>query len=76
MKYKYLHLAALALCFSFMLGIRDGRVALWKNDDPEPATVFPYPVSMLPEDARNALAKGIRIESEEELHKLIEQYLP
>ena len=75
MKKRISHLCALALCFSFLLGIKDGRVAIWKDDDPEPARVFPYPVSMLPADARNALENGIRIESEEELYELINKYL-
>lgn len=75
MKKKISRLAAMALCFSFLLGIRDGRVALWKDDDPEPVIVSPYPVSMLPKKARDALADGIRVESEEELRALIDRYL-
>ena len=75
MKNKRMHLCALALCFSFLLGIKDGRVALWKDDDPEPVKVYPYPVSMLPKKAVDALEKGIPIESEEALRELIDQYL-
>lgn len=75
MKNKLMHLCALALCFSFLLGIQDGRVVLWKDDDPEPVKVLPYPVSMLPKEAVAALEKGIPIESEEALRQLIEKYL-
>jgi hypothetical protein len=75
MRKRISHLMAMALCFSFLLGIRDGRVALWKGEDPEPVAVSPWPVSMLPKDARDALANGIQVESVEELQNLIDRYL-
>jgi len=75
MKKRYLHLCTMALCFSFLVGLQDGRIALWKDDDPEPVKVFPYPVSILPKEARRALTQGIRVETEEELYELIEKYL-
>lgn len=58
----------------FLLGIHNGRVALWKEPDPEPCKVFPYPVSMLPEDIRQALREGIYLESETELDRLLENF--
>ena len=75
MKKRYLHLCAMALCFSFLVGIRDGRVAVWQDDDPEPVKILPYPVYLLPRQARDALKEGIRVESEEELYALAEKYL-
>jgi len=65
----------MALCFTFLLGLRDGQIALWSSDNPEPVKVFPCPVSMLPQEAVDALEKGIPIESEDDLRKLIQQYL-
>lgn len=61
--------------FSILLGIHDGKIALWKDDDPEPYKVFSYRADLLPDDARNALHKGIRVESKEELNRLLEAYL-
>ena len=76
MKKKMLsHLLSLALVAVYLLGIHDGKIALWEGDDPEPVRVFPYRASMLPEEARKMLEKGIPIESMDELRKLAETYL-
>lgn len=56
----------------FLLGIHNGRIALWKEPDPEPMRVFPYPVSALPQDIRQALEHGITIDSEADLDALLE----
>ncbi len=63
------------LCLGFLLGIHDGRIALWQGEDPEPIQVFPYRASMLPEADQNALQKGIRFESIEQMRSLLEDYL-
>lgn len=47
------------LAAGFLLGIHDGCVALWKDDDPAPAYVSDYPASALPEMDQQALAAGI-----------------
>lgn len=71
-RHRYLlYLAALG----FLLGIRDGYIALWKDGDPEPAEVFPYRAEMLPEADRNALERGIPIHSERALQELLQDYL-
>ena len=76
MKKKMLsHLLSLALVAVYLLGIHDGKLALWEGDDPEPVRVLPYRASMLPEEARKMLEKGIPIESMDELRKLAETYL-
>lgn len=76
MKKKMLsHLLSLALVAVYLLGIHDGKIALWEGDDPEPVRVFPYRASMLPEEARKMLEQGIPIESMDELRKLAETYL-
>jgi hypothetical protein len=64
-----------ALLAVYLLGIHDGKVALWYGDDPEPARVFPYSASMLPDEARTLLEKGIPINSMEDLNRLMEAYL-
>lgn len=63
------------LLLGFLLGIKDGRVALWVDDDPQPVQVFPYPVSLLPKADQEALKNGIKIGSSEELRSLLEDYL-
>ena len=77
MKLKNLsHLLTCALLAVYLLGVHEGKIALWKNEDPEPVKVFPYSVSMLPEEAQKRLEAGIPIESIEQLRKLAEAYLP
>ena len=66
-------LAVLAL--TFLLGIHDGYVALWKNGSAEPVEVFPYQAKYLPETDRDRLEKGILIESSDHLAQLMEDYL-
>ncbi len=63
------------LLIGFLLGIHNGRIALWIGDDPEPTTVFPYYASMLPKADQKALEKGIAIQDEQRLRSLLEDYL-
>ena len=71
-KYRYVYLA---LMLSFILGIHEGKIALWKEGTADPVRVFPYRAAMLPADAREALKKGIPIDSIEQLEDLAENYL-
>ena len=64
-----------ALVLSFLLGVHDGYIALWKDGDTEPAEVFPYRAEFLPESDRLRLEKGIRIHDKEQLLSLMEDYL-
>lgn len=68
------HLAALLLA-GYLLGIRGGHVALWKQDDPEPLRIFPWSAAMLPAKIRHALEQGIRVEAESDIGKLIEEMI-
>ena len=68
-----IELAAIAL--TFLLGVHDGYIALWKEGSPEPAEVFPYRAEVLPEADQRRLEKGIRITSKQELLQLMEDYL-
>lgn len=64
-----------SLIFLFILGCKDGYIALWKDSDPEPLRVFPYSVSSLPEADQRALEQGIPIGDEGTLLRLLEDYL-
>ena len=75
MKNRYIHLAVMVLCFSFLLGIKDGKVVLWKDGQSEPVKTYRYPLSMLPKEARDALKEGVPLESEEQLYDMIQDYL-
>lgn len=61
--------------FGFLLGIHNGKIALWKDNKPDPIKVFPYSASTLPLAEQERLKQGIPIESLEELHRLAEAYL-
>ncbi len=71
---KHFHIY-LSLIFTFLLGIHEGNVALWLEPAREPAVVFPYRATLLPERDRTALEKGIRIENKADLQQLLEDYL-
>ena len=67
-------LAYLAV-LGFLLGVRGGYIALWKDGDPEPEEIFPYRAEMLPEADRKALEQGIPIASSKDLQELLQDYL-
>ena len=71
---KTCRIVSLLLAASFLLGVHDGFVALWKDGEPNPR-VFPYRAELLPEADRRRLEAGIPIPNETELHRLIEDYL-
>ena len=71
-KYRCLHLAVL---LGFLLGIHEGYVALWKTGTDTPLRVFPYRAEMLPPADQKLLEKGIHLEDEGDLIKLLEDYL-
>ena len=73
MKFKQILLTNLLL-FGFILGIHEGKVALWKDGQKKPVTVFPYQASTLPEADQQRLKEGIHVDSLGELYKLIEDY--
>ncbi len=62
------------LLFGFLLGVHEGKVALWKDNQKAPLKVFPYNVSMFPESDQKRLEKGIHVDSLSELYALIEDY--
>ncbi len=68
-------LAAAILLAGFLLGVKDGYVALWKDGKADPVRVFPYSVSALPKADQAALEQGIHIDSASDLTQLLEDYL-
>ena len=72
MRIRYL---AAIMVLSFLLGIQDGYIALWKGTDPTPVEIFPFKAEMLPEADQRALVEGIRIDSSSQLAQLLEDYL-
>lgn len=48
-----------ALAFGLLIGIHEGRVALWEGDDPAPEFVSDYSAAALPPSDQEALQKGI-----------------
>jgi hypothetical protein len=76
MKYrKFSGILCGALMAVYLLGVHEGKIALWSGDDPEPIQVFPYRVSMLPKKERELLKNGIQVETLDELYRLAEAYL-
>ncbi len=51
-----------------------GKIAVFKNQESIPIDIYDVYVSTLPQHDRNLLEKGIRIETPEELQRLIEDY--
>ena len=65
----------LSLVFAFLLGIHRGNLALWEENTRNPIAVFPIRAELLPPADQRALKQGIRVESRQELHRLLEDYL-
>lgn len=63
------------LLLGFLIGCYRGRIAVWKDDDPEPFRVFPCPVSVLPKKDREALIKGIYVQDMDDVSQFLENFL-
>ncbi len=71
---KYNKILTHLILLGFLLGVHNGKVALWKEPDPEPIRIFPCPISTLPAEVRQALEQGIRFESDTDLERLLENF--
>jgi len=71
---KYQHILCYLLALGFLVGIQDGKIAVWKDGEAKP-TVFPYRAETLPEADQKRLKEGIRIEDGTKLAQLLEDYL-
>lgn len=65
----------MCMILGFLLGTYHGRLAVWKGDDPEPYRVYPCPVYLLPKREQDALQKGIRIDSMDDVSDFLENFL-
>lgn len=65
----------LLLLLSMTLGCFRGYLALFDKGAAEPRQIFPCQVSTLPEADRVSLEKGIPVRTEEELNRLLEDFL-
>ena len=63
------------LVIGLILGCWKGRVALFAEGMIHPVKVYPYRAEMLPPADRCSLEKGIPVASEEQLEKLLQDYL-
>ena len=76
MKQKLLaQICCCGVILSFFLGVHDGRLAMWKDEDPTPCRVFPCPVVLLPKPVQQILKSGIRLETMEDVNRLLESFL-
>lgn len=66
---------SLLLLFYLTLGCFKGYVALFDKGAAEPRQIYPCPVSALPPADQQALEAGIPVRSEEELNRLLEDFL-
>ena len=71
----YFRKTGIFLILGLLLGIYEGKIAIWHDDDPSPARVFPYSVSSLPPQEQEALRRGIKVSDKQELGELLEDYL-
>lgn len=58
-----------------LLGSWEGRVALLNSGTGQPLRVYPYRLSSLPPADQQALATGIPVPNEQELARMLEDYL-
>lgn len=72
---KISKIGTLALMMGFLLGIHDGRVTLWQDEDPHPLQIYDIRADTLPPADQVQLRRGIRVESREELWLVLENYL-
>ena len=68
------HTAMLVLA-GYLLGFRGGRLTLWREGEAHPEQVYDIREDSLPPADRIALRRGIRVETREELWKILENYL-
>ena len=63
------------LCAGFLLGIREGKVALWRDGEGHPFQIYDIRADSLPVSDQLLLRQGIRLENREELWMILEDYL-
>ncbi len=52
----------------------EGKIAVFKNSDKKPTTVYEAYVSLLPPQDREKLKNGIKVDNTTDLQKIVEDY--
>lgn len=68
------HFMALTLLLGFLIGIHDGKIGIWKAEDPTPMRTIPCPVWVLSSQQQQMLRNGIRIDSMEDLERMLTDF--
>lgn len=66
---------SLLLAAGLMLGVWKEHVALFCQPDPEPVEIYPYRLEVLPPADQQALSQGIQVPSQQELNRLLQDFL-
>lgn len=69
------NICTLVLVMGFLLGIRDGRLALWRDGESHPEQIYDIRADTLPPADQLQLRRGIRVETRQDLWLLLENYL-
>ena len=68
-------ICTLALAMGFLLGIREGRIALWREGSAHPLQIYDIRADTLPPADQLQLRRGIRLQTREELWQVLENYM-
>lgn len=63
------------LLMTMLLGIHDGYLAIYDSASSSPRQVLPYRAALYPNADQQALAEGIPFRSQQELSRLLEDFL-
>ena len=69
------NICTMALALGFLLGIREGKLTLWRDGQAKPEQIYDIRADSLPPADQLQLRRGIRVQSREELWLLLENYL-
>ena len=72
----YKRFLPLLLVLGFLLGVHNGQIGVWKNQDPQPMRTIPCPIWVLSPKQRQMLQSGILIDSMDDLENLLTQFFP
>lgn len=68
------YFACLILLMGY-LGLHNGYLALFEDGSSEPSLILPYKAELYPQADQEALKQGIPYETQEELTRLLEDFL-
>lgn len=66
---------SMLMLLALLLGIRDGYLALWREEDPQPIVIFQIRADTLPPADQILLKRGLRLEDKEALLAALEDFL-